>query len=258
MPAAVIVPAAISAASTIFASHKAKQATDKAAATATAEQDKALQQQSSLSQPYRSLGQAAIPQLEALLGISSPTRGSPLAHLPGVARPAADPTAALRATPGYQFARDEGLNAAKNAATVMGPGFSSGNTLEALERFGTGLADQTYQSAVGNLQNAVGIGQAAAAGQAANIGNAATNVGNIALNRGSTLAGIDVNTVAGLARAGGNAYQDYQLSQVLKGLQNPGGGTLGEVGLPTGIGYLPGGTGNVITDQQIMPMPAGP
>lgn len=123
-----------------------------------------------------------------------------------------------------------------NSAAASGL-LNSGNTLEALDRYSSGLADQTYQQEfnnrfntnqqqfdqrfnaygqqVNNLQNVVGLGQAAAAGQAANIGNAASNVsgllsnqgsslGNIATNQGNTLAGIDANQIAGITKSIGN------------------------------------------------------
>ncbi len=146
--------------------------------------------------------------------------GLPLGGGAATAPGAADPTATLRNMPGYQFAREQGLTAATNRASAMGLGLS-GNTLEALTSYGTGLADQTYQQEVNNLENAVGVGQAAAAGQAANIGNAASNIGNTLVNQGNTLAGIDVNRAAGITKSIGNATNNYQ---TLSGLQDPGGG----------------------------------
>lgn len=139
------------------------------------------------------------------------------------AGPPVDPRlAALQSTPGYQFTQQQGTQAALNAATAQGLGLS-GNTLEALSNYNAGLADQTYQQTIGNLQNAVGVGQAAAAGQAANIGNAANNISNTLYNQGQTQAGIDVNTVAGITKAIGNGVNQYTLNNTLKGLSNPGG-----------------------------------
>lgn len=194
------------AGATVYAANKSAKATSNASRDAISEQDKALQQQAELSAPYRGLGESAIPQLQALLGIS----GS-----------GTDATTALRNTPGYQFAREQGLTAATNAATAQGLSLS-GNTLEALDKYGTGLTDQTYQSQVGNLLSTVGIGQGAAAGQAANVGSAAANKGNILVNQGNTLAGIDANLAAGLTKAIGGGVDAYQTNQILKDLQNPG------------------------------------
>lgn len=169
---------------------------------------------------------------QAAQGYQPPPQ-SPLANL----KPTAPLTLEeLRNTPGYQFTKQEGLNSTLNAAAASGL-LNSGNTLEALDRYSSGLADQTYQQEfnnrfntnqqefdqrfnaygqqVNNLQNVVGLGQAAAAGQAANIGNAASNVsgllsnqgsnlGNIATNQGNTLAGIDANQIAGITKSIGN------------------------------------------------------
>lgn len=203
--AAIVGGAVIGAVGTSVAGSKSASATKSAARTAASEQDKALAQQAELSAPYRALGESGITQLKALLGIA----GS-----------GTDATTALRSTPGYQFARDQGLTAATNAATAQGLSLS-GNTLEALDKFGTGLADQTYQTQVGNLENVVGIGQAAAAGQAANIGNAATNKSNIAINQGNTMAGINANTIAGITKALGGGIDQYGTQQILNDLYQP-------------------------------------
>jgi hypothetical protein len=136
----------------------------------------------------------------------------------------------LQQTPGYQFTKDQGLQATTNAATASGMGLS-GNTLEALDKFSSGLADQTYQTAVGNAQGAVGIGQAAAAGQAANIGTNAANNSNALLAQGNTLAGIDANVGAGITKALSNGTNQLVTLNTLNGL---GGG----IGGATGAGSL--------------------
>ena len=100
----------------------------------------------------------------------------------------------------------------------------SGNTLEGLSQFNAGLADQTYQQAVGNAENVVNTGQAAAAGQAANVGNAASNISNAEINQGNTLAGIDANEIAGITKATGNAANQYVAQNTLQGLNSGGGG----------------------------------
>jgi len=138
---------------------------------------------------------------------------------PGAGLPGGSPEAFLAATPGYQFAKEQGLDATKNAAAASGM-LLSGNTLEGLDRFSTGLADQTYQQQIGNFENVVGMGQAAAAGQAANIGNAATNIGNTLINQGNTIAGIDANVAAGITKSVGNAANQYTTYQTLQALNS--------------------------------------
>lgn len=60
-----------------------------------------------------------------------------------------DPLSTLRGTPGYQFTRDEGLQALQRLAFARGTGLTGG-TVKAAERYATGLADTTYQNSVRN------------------------------------------------------------------------------------------------------------
>lgn len=205
--AAIAVAGIATAAGTAIAGSEAAGATESAANTAAAEQQNALTQQEALAAPYTSLGKSAIPQLQTLLGLNG-------------SNPAAAEKA-LSSTPGYQFTLNQGLDATKNAASASGM-LLSGNTLQALDKYGSGLADETYQQAVSNLENTVNTGQAAAAGQAANIGNAATNLGNIAVNQGNTLAGIDTNTIAGIENSLGNTTNNLILQNTLANLDGFG------------------------------------
>jgi len=210
--AAVIGAAVVGAGATMAASSSASSATQNATNASIAEQNQALAQQAQLSAPYRALGQSAIPQLQSLLGLTP--SGAPAA--PGAQQ------AALTQTPGYQFALQQGLQSTQASANAMGLGLS-GNTLTALDQYSTGLANQTYQQAVGNVENVVGLGQAAAAGQAANIGNAAANISGSLTNQGINAANIDINQAAALSKIAGGAANQYAAYNTLQGLQNPGG-----------------------------------
>lgn len=195
-----------------IAGSEAAGATKDASNAAIAQQQSALQQQSTLSQPYRDLGQSAIPQLQSLLGIGTPGKnGQPTTQ---------SQLDQLSSTPGYQFAQQQGQQNTLNAASAQGMSLS-GNTLEGLSKFNQGLASETYQQDVQDLQSTVGVGQAAAAGQAANVGAAASNIGNTLVNQGNTLAGIDANVAAGISKSVGNASNQYLTNQTLQGL---GGG----------------------------------
>lgn len=211
--------ALVGAAATVYSANSAKSATRDASNAAIAQQQAALEQQSQMSAPYRALGESAIPQLQTLLGIGKPGE-SPQATTDAQ-------LAALRNTPGYKFQQEQGTQNTVNAASAMGLSLS-GNTLEGLSKFNQGLADTTFQQAVGNYENVVGLGQASAAGQAANIGNAAANTGNILMNQGNTLAGINANEAAGITKSIGNASNQYQ---TLAGLSDPGGGVNFGVGI---------------------------
>lgn len=207
MPAVAIVAAAvIGAGATMYASNKASKSTSNASKNATQVQEDALAQQEKLSAPYRALGESAIPTLQNLLGIG-----------PGGSR---DQTKTLENMPGYKFAKTQGVDATKAAAGSMGMALS-GNTLEGIDKFSTGLADSTYQSEVANLMGIAGIGQAAAAGQAGNVGNNATNRANITLGQGANEAGIASNTAASIAGIAGSAMGNYEQQQFLDKL-NPG------------------------------------
>lgn len=206
--------AAVGAAGSAVAGSEAAGATKSASNAAITQQQQALQQQSQLSQPYRDLGQSAIPQLQTLLGIGPPGQSGQAAIDAQMA--------AVSNTPGYQFAQQQGTQNTVNAASAQGMSLS-GNTLEGLSKFNQGLASETYQQDVQDLQSTVGMGQAAAAGQASNVGAAASNIGNTLINQGNTLAGIDANTAAGITKSIGNASNQYMTDQTLKGLQNPAG-----------------------------------
>lgn len=234
------------AAGSAVAGSEAAGATTAASNAAIAEQNAALAQQANLAAPYTQLGQSAIPQLQSLLGIGTPGKnGQPTT---------ASVQQALAQTPGYQFTQQQGTQNTLNAAAAQGMNLS-GNTLQALSQFNTGLADQTYQQAVGNLENTVGLGQAAAAGQAANIGNAANNISSTLVNQGNTLAGIDANLAAGLTKSVGNAANSYITSQTNKNLNSPdssGNVAVNPYEMPYGnsgynYGGLPLDAGNGIT-----------
>ena len=202
--------AVLGAGATIYASNKAASATKQASDKAIAAQEKAVSQQADLSAPYRQLGESSIPQYQQLLGLT-----------PGSDKNSIMQT--LQNLPGYEFTKTQGLEATKAQAASMGLGLS-GNTLKALDEYGSGLANQTYGQRVNELAGAVGQGQAAAAGQAANVGQTASNVGNIAIGQGTNLANLNIGATSALTGAFNNALNQYTLANTLKGLGGSGGG----------------------------------
>lgn len=83
----------------------------------------------------------------------------------------------FQATPGYQFQLDQGL-AATNALAGARGGLNSGRTLQALQDYGSGLANQEYGGYMNRLAGLTDMGMGAAGNQAA-AGNAfATGAGN--------------------------------------------------------------------------------
>ncbi len=204
-----------------------------AAARAAGYQSAAAQQAADLSwkmymqtredlAPWRGTGTAATTQEAGMLG------------LPGYN--ALDPTSILRATPGYQWAVGQGVNALDRSAASKGM-LMSGAQTKALTTFGQGLADQTYQQYINNLARTSALGESAAA-QTGGFGmQAANQMGQ------SYMAG-------GQAQAQGvyNAYNARQ-SAYQNQMQNAFGmGGMGMYGLtraiPGVMNYLnqPGGT----------------
>jgi hypothetical protein len=230
---AIVGGAILGAGATVIAGNKAAGATTSATNAAISAQQQALQQQAALSQPYRDLGQSAMAQYQALLGIG--TQGL----MPGggmfggapipVGGSGSNILSTLRNLPGYQFTQQQGSDATKAQFGAMGLGLS-GNTLQGLDQFNTGLADQTYGAEVQRLLQPVQIGQAAAAGQAANIGQAGSNISNLISGQGQNLAGIYANQAASLASLSGGAANNFAFLNTLKNLQGSSAAGVGTVG----------------------------
>jgi hypothetical protein len=81
-------------------------------------------------------------------------------------------TDAFQTGPGYQFALDQGTQAALRGASAAGM-LNSGNTLTALTGYGQGLANQEYGSWLDRLSGQSAQGLQAAGGQAAGYGGLA-------------------------------------------------------------------------------------
>lgn len=96
-------------------------------------------------------------------------------------------------TPGYQFALNQGINAVDADAAAKGQAVG-GNNQQAIQQYGTGLADQTYNNYLTNLQNQVNTGVSAAGGVAtgqAGVGNAtAGKTGAQATNQNNIVSGL--------------------------------------------------------------------
>jgi hypothetical protein len=211
---AIVGGAILGAGATVIAGNKAAGATTSATNAAISAQQQALQQQTALSQPYRDLGQSAMAQYQALLGIG--TQGL----MPGggmfggapipVGGSGSNILSTLRNLPGYQFTQQQGSDATKAQFGAMGLGLS-GNTLQGLDQFNTGLADQTYGAEVQRLLQPVHIGQAG------------SNISNLISGQGQNLAGIYANQAASLAGLAGGAANNYAFLNTLQNLQGGSG-----------------------------------
>lgn len=139
----------------------------------------------------------------------------------------------FQASPGYQFAFNEGVKAVDAGAATSGL-IGSGARLKALTEFGQGIANQEYYNYLDRLFNLSDQGRLAA-GMSADAGqNYASNAGNIYEGIGSVKAYNAANQ--------GNILQDAFQGLFGNGIQNsPLGGLFGgggPTGQPTSI--LPG------------------
>lgn len=202
------------------ASKAAKEQT-KATKSAIAAEERALERQIGLQEPFRQVGVNALAQY--------PTAAAPSYTPFGMEQ--------FNADPGYQFRMSEGLKALERSAAARGI-LSSGQTLKDITRFGQDTASQEYQNAFSRymlenermrrekldpLEYQIGLGQAAASGQAANIGSTATStsnlmqaLGNINAQRAVTQGNIATGTIGAIGNMAGQAaqgYADYQAAQ---------------------------------------------
>ena len=133
-----------------------------------------------------------------------------LLNLPGYT--AVDPTATLRATPGYEWQLGQGINALDSSAAARG-GLFGGAQQKALLTYGQGLADQTYQNYLNNIYKLVGTGQNAAAQTGQFGANAANQMGQAYIGQGNALAQGLINS----ANARQSAYNSG-INQLVSGL----------------------------------------
>lgn len=217
------------------------------AANATAEQQREFNINQTNQAPFLQAGTGAINTLSGLV----PQLNAASAAYPTFQAPTAEEA---RNTPGYQFTQQQGQQTLENSAAARG-GLLSGNTGQALEQYGQGLADTTYNDVYNrslqtyqNNFNAFNTGQAnqfnryaALAGvgqQSANqLGAAgqatAGNIANIDLTSGAQI-GQQINNAAaanasgyvGAANAGSSAINNVSQLSLLKnsGLFNSGSG----------------------------------
>lgn len=186
-------------------------------------------------QPFITGGQNTFAQLQQYLpGWSTPFGAAPGSGPTGQVNPQST-EAALRATPGYQFALDQGLKSTTNAFTAQGlGGQGSGNLQKGLINYSQGLADTTYQQQFQNYlaQNQqqygmyagpsqLGAGAAGSLSQAA--GSAGQNIGNMLAGIGNAQAGAYTSGLSSIGSGLQNAGNNYLQYNLLQQLMNRGG-----------------------------------
>jgi hypothetical protein len=131
-------------------------------------------------------------------------------------------TGAFQTGPGYQFALDQGNQAALRGASAAGM-LNSGNTLTALSQYGQGLANQEYGGWLDRLSGVSGQGLQAAGGQAQGYGN----IANLYQNSADNQLGLESGVTQGIMGANnqfaqGQEAQTAAKSSFLKGLVSGG------------------------------------
>ena len=192
-----------------------------------------FQQTSARLKPFVDTGVSANQQIGSFLGLpgapASPTGG----FGPGAGVQPFNPTMAqLEQTPGFQFTRDQGIQATTNSAAAMGLG-KSGSLLKGIDAFSTGLASTTFQQQFNNYwaqlsqvynmlsgTSTVGENAAAQTGQAGT--NAAATGGGFLSAAGQNLGAGTLNAAGAATNAlGGISSLPLQLAV----LNNAQGGT---------------------------------
>lgn len=160
--------------------------------------------------PFLQGGTNSLAALMSYLGIGP--NGSFNPNAPGVAPFSAQQ---FQASPGYAWQKQQGIDAIQNSAAAKG-GVTGGNTLKALDQFGTGLANQDYYNAMnayltqqGNVFNRLYDLTGTGANAAASLGGFAQNTGQ---SIGSNIIG------AGNALAAGQIGQGNAMSGGLNSL----------------------------------------
>jgi hypothetical protein len=154
--------------------------------------------------------------------------------------------AQAEATPGYQFNLQQGTQAIADQASATG-NLLSGTTGTALEQYGQGLAQTTYQQAFNNALNTYGTNYQSALG-ASQLGlNSTGQLGQFGQEYGSTNANIDLTSAqqqaqqinnAAAARASGYLQSAAQWQNALGGASGSVGGGLGNVDFSGGSSPL--------------------
>lgn len=189
--------------------------------------------------------QQALPYFESLYGSGS--KGlSQLEDALGINGAAGSNNAltALKQTPGYQFTLGQGDNAINAAAAANGT-LGSGNQALALSKFNQGLASNTYNNYISQLQPFMNLATTGASGA----GNILTGLGSGISNN---LLGLGNDYLSGLSAEGAaQANADLSNAQgfggLLKGIAGLGTNTIGG-GLLSNIG---GGLMSIFSDERL-------
>jgi hypothetical protein len=211
-----------------YGANKAAKEQTKAARQGIEAQERMLERQIGLQEPFRQTGITAQNQLLTLLGLPGGTAGG--AEYGSMAQPF--DMNRFQADPGYGFRMSEGMKALENSAAARG-GLLSGSTVKGATRFGQDLASQEYQNAFNRyqveraarlnpLQSLMGAGQTAtnqitgAMGQTGQ--GIAQGYGNLGQARASAYVGgtqAAMQGLQGIASMTQNYYNNQMFNRML-------------------------------------------
>jgi len=235
----------------LIASSGAKKAANvqaEAAREAQAANERALERQIELQEPFRQAGLTAQEQIMQLLGVGGDATAAGYGSL---AKPFGQTD--FQQDPGYAFRQAEGMKALERSAAARG-GLLSGGTMKGIQRFGQDLASQEYGNAFNRyqieraarlnpLQSLMGSGQSATNVTTGNIGqagqNEAANLYGAGQARASGYVG-SANALGGALSSIGQAAASYPLMQAQMNYFNSlgrggvGGGSGGMTPIPPG------------------------
>jgi len=200
-----VAAAAISAGAGLYESSQAAGAQKKAGNQAIAAQNAQQQKADTTLSPYMESGTQNLNALNNVLGIGKgPNGGQGPINMDF-----------LRGMPGYQFELDQGEEAIMNKASQMG-GVNSGNTLKALQQYGTGLADKNLMNFIQLMQQGAQSGQQAAEADVGVGQNTANNTSNIRLQQGNSASAGGVAT----GQTIGNFFNNTDVQGAFRGMFN--------------------------------------
>lgn len=120
----------------------------------------------------------------------------------------------FQAGPGYQWQRDQALEAATRGAAARSAGGIGGNTLAALAGLGSNLANQEWGSHLTRLGGFMDPQLRATGAAAAGRGGAYTGLAGAGMTHGLNLANLGTTTTSGMANANNQSAQaQMQASQ---------------------------------------------
>lgn len=207
---------------------KAARAQEQAARDAQAANERMLERQIGLQEPFRQAGLTAQEQIMQLLGVGGDASAADYGSL---AKPFG--MSDFEQDPGYAFRQSEGMKALERSAAARGQ-LLSGPTLKGIQRFGQESASQEYGNAFNRyqiersarlnpLQSLMGAGQSATNVMTGNVGQSSQNQQANILGAGQARASGYVgqaNALGGALSSIGQAASSYPLLQAQTGYYN--------------------------------------